>query len=51
MEEDVLKEDRLDPDSLDLVGRMGGMQYSRTTERFEMKRPEVRRPEPQRSQT
>ena len=46
MEEGVLKEGRLDPDSLDLIGRMGGMQYSRTTERFEMKRPEVRRPEP-----
>ncbi|MGH9504040.1 MAG: flavin reductase family protein [Terriglobales bacterium] len=42
LEEDVLKEGRLDPDSLDLVGRMGGMQYSRTTERFELKRPEVK---------
>jgi flavin reductase (DIM6/NTAB) family NADH-FMN oxidoreductase RutF len=43
LEEDVLKEGRLDPDSLDLIGRMGGTQYSRTTQRFELKRPEVHR--------
>jgi flavin reductase (DIM6/NTAB) family NADH-FMN oxidoreductase RutF len=36
-----LKEGRLDRDSLDLIGRMGGMQYTRTTERFEMVRPKV----------
>jgi flavin reductase (DIM6/NTAB) family NADH-FMN oxidoreductase RutF len=36
-----LKEGRLDRNSLDLVGRMGGMQYTRTTERFEMVRPKV----------
>jgi flavin reductase (DIM6/NTAB) family NADH-FMN oxidoreductase RutF len=35
------KEGRLDRDSLDLIGRMGGMQYTRTTERFEMARPKV----------
>ncbi len=39
--EGVMKEGRLDPDALDLVGRMGGMQYSRTRERFEMERPKV----------
>jgi flavin reductase (DIM6/NTAB) family NADH-FMN oxidoreductase RutF len=39
MEEEVLKEGRLDANSLDLIGRMGGIQYSRTTERFELKRP------------
>jgi flavin reductase (DIM6/NTAB) family NADH-FMN oxidoreductase RutF len=44
LEDEVLKEGRLDGDLLDLVGRMGGTQYSRTTERFEMKRPEVQRP-------
>jgi flavin reductase (DIM6/NTAB) family NADH-FMN oxidoreductase RutF len=44
-DEEVLKEGRLDPDSLDLIGRMGGMQYSRTTPRFELRRPEVHRPE------
>ncbi|MGH9544536.1 MAG: flavin reductase family protein [Terriglobales bacterium] len=44
LEESVLKDGRLDPDALDLIGRMGGMQYSRTTPRFEMKRPEVGRP-------
>ena len=27
--------------TLDLIGRMGGMQYTRTTERFEMARPKV----------
>jgi flavin reductase (DIM6/NTAB) family NADH-FMN oxidoreductase RutF len=51
LEESVLKEDRLDPDTLDLIGRMGGVQYSRTTERFDLKRPEAQRPETPRSRT
>jgi flavin reductase (DIM6/NTAB) family NADH-FMN oxidoreductase RutF len=38
-EHSILKEGRLDPDALDLIGRMGGTQYSRTTNRFDMKRP------------
>jgi flavin reductase (DIM6/NTAB) family NADH-FMN oxidoreductase RutF len=36
-----LKEGRLDRNSLDLIGRMGGIQYTRTTQRFEMARPKV----------
>jgi flavin reductase (DIM6/NTAB) family NADH-FMN oxidoreductase RutF len=36
-----LKEGRIDRDSLDLIGRMGGLQYTRTRERFEMVRPKV----------
>jgi hypothetical protein len=44
IEDNVVKEGRLDPDSLDLIGRMGGIQYTRTSERFERKRPEVQRP-------
>jgi flavin reductase (DIM6/NTAB) family NADH-FMN oxidoreductase RutF len=36
-----LKEGRIDRDSLDLIGRMGGLQYTRTTERFEMVRPKI----------
>jgi flavin reductase (DIM6/NTAB) family NADH-FMN oxidoreductase RutF len=36
-----IKDGRLDRNSLNLVGRMGGMQYTRTTERFEMVRPKV----------
>jgi flavin reductase (DIM6/NTAB) family NADH-FMN oxidoreductase RutF len=36
-----LKEGRIDRNSLDLVGRMGGMQYTRTTQRFEIVRPKV----------
>lgn len=43
IEENVLTDGRLDGDALDLIGRMGGTQYSRTTQRFEMKRPEVQR--------
>jgi flavin reductase (DIM6/NTAB) family NADH-FMN oxidoreductase RutF len=39
--ETVLKDGRLDPQALDLVGRMGGIQYSRTTQRFELARPKV----------
>src|ERR1700723_4509021 len=41
IDERYLKEGRLDRNSLDLIGRMGGMQYTRTTERFEMVRPVV----------
>lgn len=36
-----LKEGRVDRNSLDLIGRMGGTQYTRTTQRFEMVRPKV----------
>jgi flavin reductase (DIM6/NTAB) family NADH-FMN oxidoreductase RutF len=36
-----LKQGRLDRNSLDLIGRMGGMQYTRTTQRFEMVRPKI----------
>jgi flavin reductase (DIM6/NTAB) family NADH-FMN oxidoreductase RutF len=34
-----IKDGRIDRDSLDLIGRMGGMQYCRTTERVELERP------------
>ena len=44
VEESVVKEGRLDAAWLDLIGRMGGTQYSRTTQRFDMKRPEQQRP-------
>ncbi|MGA8836323.1 MAG: flavin reductase family protein [Candidatus Sulfotelmatobacter sp.] len=36
-----IKDGRLDRNSLDLIGRMGGLQYTRTTQRFEMVRPKV----------
>jgi flavin reductase (DIM6/NTAB) family NADH-FMN oxidoreductase RutF len=39
--EQYLKEGRLDRNSLDLIGRMGGRQYTRTAQRFEMARPKV----------
>jgi len=42
IEEKVWKDGRVDPASLDLIGRMGGNQYTRTTQRFEMVRPKVR---------
>jgi flavin reductase (DIM6/NTAB) family NADH-FMN oxidoreductase RutF len=38
-----LKDGHLDCQSLDLIGRMGAMLYSRTTDRFEMVRPKVDR--------
>jgi flavin reductase (DIM6/NTAB) family NADH-FMN oxidoreductase RutF len=41
VDEKHTKDGRIDGNSLDLVGRMGGIQYSRTTERFEMARPKV----------
>ncbi len=36
-----IKNGRLDRNSLDLIGRMGGIQYTRTTERVELARPKV----------
>lgn len=41
LDEAHLKNGRIDGNSLDLIGRMGGMQYTRTTERFDMIRPKV----------
>ena len=42
LEEAVLRDGRLDAQLLDLVGRMGGSQYCRTRDRFEMTRPELK---------
>src|SRR5580700_10050985 len=36
-----LKDGKLERNSLDMIGRMGGIQYTRTTQRFEMVRPKV----------
>jgi len=41
VDERHMKDGKLDRDSLDLIGRMGGIQYTRTKERFEMVRPKV----------
>jgi len=41
VDEAHMKDGKLDRDSLDLIGRMGGIQYTRTTQRFEMVRPKV----------
>jgi flavin reductase (DIM6/NTAB) family NADH-FMN oxidoreductase RutF len=43
IEDGVLHEGQLEKNSLDLIGRMGGAQYTRTTNRFEMQRPVVKR--------
>ena len=43
LEESVVRDGKINGGALDLVGRMGGLQYSRTTERFELKRPEAKR--------
>ncbi len=37
-----IQDGRLDRNSLDLIGRMGGAQYTRTTQRFEIVRPKVK---------
>lgn len=42
IDERHFKDGRLDPNSLDLIGRMGGLQYSRTAQRFEMLRPKAK---------
>jgi flavin reductase (DIM6/NTAB) family NADH-FMN oxidoreductase RutF len=36
-----LKDGRIDRDSLDLIGRMGGIQYTRTRDRVELARPKA----------
>jgi flavin reductase (DIM6/NTAB) family NADH-FMN oxidoreductase RutF len=36
-----VKDGKLDRNSLDLIGRLGGTQYTRTTQRFDMVRPKV----------
>jgi flavin reductase (DIM6/NTAB) family NADH-FMN oxidoreductase RutF len=36
-----IKDGKLDRNSLDMIGRMGGVQYTRTTQRFDMVRPKV----------
>ncbi|MGA8428365.1 MAG: flavin reductase family protein [Candidatus Sulfotelmatobacter sp.] len=36
-----VKDGKLDRNSLDLIGRMGGIQYAKTTQRFGMVRPKV----------
>jgi len=41
--EEVLREGRIDSQRLDLIGRMGGSQYCRTTERFALERPGAKR--------
>ena len=37
-----MKDGHLDRNSLDLIGRMGGIQYTRTTTRVELARPQVK---------
>jgi flavin reductase (DIM6/NTAB) family NADH-FMN oxidoreductase RutF len=41
IDEKHLKDGRIDRDSLDLIGRMGGMQYTRTRDRIELARPKA----------
>jgi flavin reductase (DIM6/NTAB) family NADH-FMN oxidoreductase RutF len=41
IDERHMQDGRIDRNSLDMIGRMGGIQYTRTTERFEMVRPKV----------
>jgi flavin reductase (DIM6/NTAB) family NADH-FMN oxidoreductase RutF len=37
----LIKDGKLDRNALDLVGRMGGIQYTKTTQRFNVVRPKV----------
>jgi flavin reductase (DIM6/NTAB) family NADH-FMN oxidoreductase RutF len=41
LEESIVRDGRLDGNALDLIGRMGGTQYSRTQPRFDMHRPKT----------
>ena len=42
MTDAYLKDGRVDRNALDLVGRMGGIQYTRTRERVELPRPDAK---------
>jgi flavin reductase (DIM6/NTAB) family NADH-FMN oxidoreductase RutF len=41
LDESVLRDGRLDGNTLDLIGRLGGTQYSHTKHRFDMHRPKT----------
>jgi flavin reductase (DIM6/NTAB) family NADH-FMN oxidoreductase RutF len=41
IDEKHLKDGRVDRNSLDLIGRMGGIQYTRTRDRIELQRPDA----------
>jgi len=41
VDDSVISDGAVDPDKLRPIGRMGGTQYVRTTDRFEMPRPKV----------
>ena len=41
VDDSVLERGSVDPDKLRAVGRMGGIQYVRTTDRFSMARPKI----------
>ena len=41
VDDDVVDNYRLDPDKLNTVGRMGGMGYTRTKDRFDLARPDL----------
>jgi flavin reductase (DIM6/NTAB) family NADH-FMN oxidoreductase RutF len=47
LQEEVLRDGKIDADSLDLVARMGGRQYCRATDRFELVRPQRKPGAPQ----
>jgi flavin reductase (DIM6/NTAB) family NADH-FMN oxidoreductase RutF len=47
LHEEVLRDGKIDADSLDLVARMGGRQYCRATDRFELARPQRKTGAPQ----
>lgn len=40
--DEVVENFRIDPDKLRAIGRMGGMSYARTTDRFDLARPVVK---------
>jgi flavin reductase (DIM6/NTAB) family NADH-FMN oxidoreductase RutF len=41
IDDSIVDNFRIDPDKLRAIGRMGGADYARTRDRFEMARPKV----------
>ena len=43
IDDEVIDNFKIDPNKLDTVGRMGGSSYTRTRDRFELARPDIKK--------
>jgi len=43
VDDEIVNDFKIDPDKLETIGRMGGSLYTRTRDRFELKRPSIKK--------